>query len=366
MDDAAVQDLLREHGAGDLVTGTDAGAWSATMLAVRARPGRRGPPARCSATSPATTSTGGTPRSARRMVILRGPDAYVTPNWYAAEGRARPRRPDLELRDGPRLRRARRARRRRPARRLVRRLTEKHEAGRAQPWTVDDAPPTFVAGQLRAIVGVELLITRIEAKAKLSQNRPPPTSTGWPAGTTRRGGPGDVAAVDGRPAVPASCGSVTGQLTRVAARTPRRSGCRRRRTPARPGRASARSESMYRCRRGAERLQPRDLGLDVVGLDVDVPARRRARPVRWISTWQPSAKEPSDAQSHRWGRAPPVRPVARPRRHCRGVVLRRQVEQQDGQRGCDADGPLRSRRRAESAIRAVGHAAAHRGRGGPV
>ena len=55
---------------------------------------------------------------------------------------------------------------------LVRRLTEKHEAGRPQPWTVDDAPPTFVAGQLRAIVGVELRISRIEAKAKLSQNRP--------------------------------------------------------------------------------------------------------------------------------------------------------------------------------------------------
>jgi transcriptional regulator len=37
---------------------------------------------------------------------------------------------------------------------------------------VDDAPPAFIAGQLRAIVGIELAITRIEAKAKLSQNRP--------------------------------------------------------------------------------------------------------------------------------------------------------------------------------------------------
>ena len=42
----------------------------------------------------------------------------------------------------------------------------------AEPWSVDDAPERFVAGQLRAIVGVELEITRIEAKAKLSQNRP--------------------------------------------------------------------------------------------------------------------------------------------------------------------------------------------------
>jgi len=55
---------------------------------------------------------------------------------------------------------------------LVRELTERHEAGRQAPWSVDDAPAKFVAGQLRAIVGVELAIERIEAKFKLSQNRP--------------------------------------------------------------------------------------------------------------------------------------------------------------------------------------------------
>ena len=56
---------------------------------------------------------------------------------------------------------------------VVRRLSDHHEAGRAEPWSVDDAPEKFVAGQLRAIVGVEIAITRIEAKFKLSQNRPP-------------------------------------------------------------------------------------------------------------------------------------------------------------------------------------------------
>ncbi|MCL2584066.1 MAG: FMN-binding negative transcriptional regulator, partial [Streptosporangiales bacterium] len=55
---------------------------------------------------------------------------------------------------------------------LVRRLTDKHESRREHPWAVDDAPRAYIEGQLRAIVGVELLITRIEAKAKLSQNRP--------------------------------------------------------------------------------------------------------------------------------------------------------------------------------------------------
>ena len=54
----------------------------------------------------------------------------------------------------------------------MRRLTAKHEDGSEHPWSVDDAPPAFIAGQLRAIVGLELAITRIEAKAKASQNRP--------------------------------------------------------------------------------------------------------------------------------------------------------------------------------------------------
>ncbi|MFP3802837.1 FMN-binding negative transcriptional regulator, partial [Paraburkholderia sp. SIMBA_027] len=45
--------------------------------------------------------------------------------------------------------------------RHVRRLTDKHEAQMQHPWTVDEAPERFIAGQLRAIVGVELVISRV-------------------------------------------------------------------------------------------------------------------------------------------------------------------------------------------------------------
>jgi transcriptional regulator len=69
---------------------------------------------------------------------------------------------------------------------LVRRLTAKHEAHREHPWSVDDAPRPYVEGQLRAIVGVELEITRIEAKAKLSQNRPAADVDGVIAGLRSR------------------------------------------------------------------------------------------------------------------------------------------------------------------------------------
>jgi transcriptional regulator len=69
----------------------------------------------------------------------------------------------------------------------VARLTAAHESGRAQPWTVDDAPERFISGQLRAIVGVEVRISRIEAKWKLSQNRPPADVDGVIAGLTADG-----------------------------------------------------------------------------------------------------------------------------------------------------------------------------------
>jgi transcriptional regulator len=54
---------------------------------------------------------------------------------------------------------------------LVQRLTDTHEAPRVQPWAVSDAPPDHVAQMLRAIVGIEIVLTRLEGKFKLSQNR---------------------------------------------------------------------------------------------------------------------------------------------------------------------------------------------------
>jgi transcriptional regulator len=107
------------------------------------------------------------------VAILRGPDGYVSPSWYpskAAHGRVVPTwdylavhvHGTVTVHDDPAW-----------VEDAVRRLTERHEAGRAAPWSVDDAPRAFVESQLRAIVGIELSVRRIDAKAKLSQNRPP-------------------------------------------------------------------------------------------------------------------------------------------------------------------------------------------------
>ncbi len=53
----------------------------------------------------------------------------------------------------------------------VGRLVARHEAGRPDPWSLSDAPEDYLRTQARAIVGLELRVTRLEAKAKLTQNR---------------------------------------------------------------------------------------------------------------------------------------------------------------------------------------------------
>lgn len=127
------------------------------------------------------------PAIGESLVIVQGADAYISPSWYASKaehGRVVPTwnysaahvYGSLVVHDDPVW-----------LSRLVRRLTDIHEAGSERPWTVDDAPGRFIAGQLRAIVGVELLITRIEAKTKLSQNRPDADVDGVVAGLAARG-----------------------------------------------------------------------------------------------------------------------------------------------------------------------------------
>jgi transcriptional regulator len=76
---------------------------------------------------------------------------------------------------------------------LVTRLTNHHEATQAEPWHVTDAPARYIDGQLRAIVGLELVITRVEAKAKLSQNRSLADRAGVVAGLNEVGTPHAVA-----------------------------------------------------------------------------------------------------------------------------------------------------------------------------
>ena len=106
------------------------------------------------------------------LAIFQGPQAYITPAWYAAKagsGQVVPTwnyavvqaegRLGLIEEPGALLR-------------LVSRLTDLHEAPRQQPWAVSDAPANYIERLLAAIVGLEIRVTRLTGKWKMSQNRP--------------------------------------------------------------------------------------------------------------------------------------------------------------------------------------------------
>ena len=108
---------------------------------------------------------------AEALVIFAGADAYVSPGFYpskAEHGKVVPTWNYVAVHaygtadvftDAERLLN------------LVSALTDRHEAGRALPWKVVDAPADYIDGMLKAIVGFALPIQRLEGKRKLSQNR---------------------------------------------------------------------------------------------------------------------------------------------------------------------------------------------------
>src|SRR5712691_1285673 len=204
-DEATVSELLARHGAADLITLTADGLL-ATMLPFAYEPAA-GEHGTLLGHVARNNDQWRKPALGESLAIIRGPDGYVSPSWYAAKaehGRVVPTwnyvtahvYGRLVVHDDPAW-----------VEDVVRRLTAKHEAARlasareqsySQPpaWSVDDAPHRFIEGQLRAIVGLELQITRIEAKAKLSQNRQVADIAGVVAGLSARGDDRSAAAVE--------------------------------------------------------------------------------------------------------------------------------------------------------------------------
>ncbi len=109
---------------------------------------------------------------AETVVVFQGPQAYVSPGWYATKaetGKVVPTwnyvtvvaRGALRVIDD-----------RDWLRGLVGELTERHEAAQANPWQVSDAPPDYIDAMLKAIVGIEIELVALQGKWKVSQNRP--------------------------------------------------------------------------------------------------------------------------------------------------------------------------------------------------
>lgn len=106
------------------------------------------------------------------LVIFTGVDAYVSPGWYASKAEHGKVVPTWNYSAVHAYGKAEFFEEPGRVRDVVSRLTDKHERSRAAPWSVTDAPETFIAAQLRGIVGVRLEISRLDAKKKFSQNRP--------------------------------------------------------------------------------------------------------------------------------------------------------------------------------------------------
>ena len=122
------------------------------------------------------------------LVMFLGPDAYVSPNWYATKretGKVVPTWNYLAIHAYGRVEFFEDAER---LRAIVTSLTQRHEGRREKPWAVSDAPEDYIQAQLRGIVGFRLPIDRLEGKWKLSQNRPEADRRGVIEGLEGEGG----------------------------------------------------------------------------------------------------------------------------------------------------------------------------------
>lgn len=116
------------------------------------------------------------------MVIFQGPQAYITPNWYpgkAEHGKVVPTW-DYAVVHAHGVARAIEDRDWLLA--MLGRLTGTHEATLQRPWRIEDAPPAYIDKLLRAIVGIEIRIDRLEGKLKASQDEAQEDRIGTVAG----------------------------------------------------------------------------------------------------------------------------------------------------------------------------------------
>jgi transcriptional regulator len=126
------------------------------------------------------------------LLVFQGPDGYISPNWYPSKhetGREVPTWNYAVVHVHGRLRVIDDAS---WLRRLLETLTDHHEADQPKPWKISDAPDDHIEKSLRAIVGLEVAIERIEGKFKLSQNHPARNRAGVIAGLHDRDGDGDA------------------------------------------------------------------------------------------------------------------------------------------------------------------------------
>lgn len=171
-DDTAA--LLRKGGFGHLVTPAPDGSMEVTSMPLLYDADRHSLVGHMSRPNPHWQYTA----EAESVVVIPGVDAYVTPEYYVTKQETQKVVPTWNYQILNVHGQLRAHDDRDWLLDHVTKLTDHHESGRPTPWKVTDAPEKFIAMQLRGIVGIELSITRVVAKAKLNQNRTAEDRTG--------------------------------------------------------------------------------------------------------------------------------------------------------------------------------------------
>ncbi|WCM92054.1 FMN-binding negative transcriptional regulator [Acidovorax sp. NCPPB 2350] len=137
------------------------------------------------------------------LVVFRGAQGYISPNWYPGKQATHRRVPTwnyevvhahgtVHIHDDEKF-----------VRSVVARLTRQHEADQPRPWKMGDAPPDFLAQELGHIVGIEVRIARLEGKRKLNQHHAAPDREGAIRGLQEQGNAGLAIAMQDAAAPPA-------------------------------------------------------------------------------------------------------------------------------------------------------------------
>jgi len=166
-----LHELIRTHPLGLLVTLADAGLQANPVPFILDTDPAGGPGILRAHVARANPLWRETLSDVEALAVFQGPQAYVSPSWYpskAEHGKVVPTwnyvmvqaRGTLRAIDDPAWVRA-----------FVTRLTTRHEAAQAKPWAVADAPPDYIEATARAIVGLEITLSALVGKWKVSQNR---------------------------------------------------------------------------------------------------------------------------------------------------------------------------------------------------
>lgn len=182
--------LIHEHPLGLLIT-AGAGGLMANPIPFKLVPSASGRGTLQAHLARANPQLGDLAAVSDCLVVFQGPQAYVTPSWYATKqetGKVVPtwNYATVHAWGSPRLTEDVAW-----LQNQLHELTEHQEQARPAPWGVDDAPAPYIAAQLKGIVGLEIEIDRLEGKWKVSQNRPERDRRGVLAGLHNEVGKAD-------------------------------------------------------------------------------------------------------------------------------------------------------------------------------